>query len=145
MLEIVCLSSLSLLIATCTDTELNPAISNPIELNIVLNRVYLAQGKPYESDYSREAEIERERRDIWNHGNSDSERDRIYREPERRDGEECIEEARDRIYREPDEYDRRECIDEEDRIYREPERRDGEEDYTREDIDIDRIYRDPNR
>jgi len=127
MLEIICLGALVLATDICPDTGVNFTTPNAIELNITTTKAYFA-ARPYESDYSREAEKIRERQDTWNRRNSDSERNR-YREYDRYDGG-CVDEN-GRLQRNPD----RECIEEQDIIYRDYERGDRER--------RDRIHRSP--
>ncbi len=118
-----------------------PQILSVSEETTALERVYLAQGRPYESDYSREAQRERERRDIWNHGgDSDREEAEMYRE--RYDADNY------RIFREPNREGNRDDADdyrrevETDRIYRNSERRDRDR-YHRN-TESDRIFREPD-
>ena len=141
MLEI-CLSSLWWSINICSSIESKTEVLKTIEGNTVLESVYLAKGKPYESDYERDTQRERKQRDIWNHG-GDRDRRRYDEDDYRREAE------TERIYREPDgssdrdddgDYYRREV--ETDRIYRDRRRYD-EDDYRRE-VETERIYREPN-
>ena len=130
MLEIICFGALALTTNLCASPGVNLTASNAIELNTTATEVYLA-GRPYESDYTREAERIKERQDLRNYRNSDSRRYRIYRNVDLGDGG-CID-RNGRIHRNPDE----ECLERRgrDRIYRTPQRR-----YERR----DRIYREPN-
>lgn len=112
MLETICISSLLWSINICSGIESEKEVLKAIEVknvsNIVLNKlsekIYLAQGRPYESDYERDTQREREQRDIWNHG-EDSENDREedpdeYRHRDRNDREDYRREVEnDWIYR----------------------------------------------
>ncbi len=135
MLEIICAGSLAWSVNVCQGREffdfaLNEVkVSNVSIQDITLNREQLAKGKPYESEYRREADRDREQNEIIN---QDRDRDRIYRDADcyRRDSE-YGEGDRDRIYRDADCYRRNGEYDEEerDRIYRNPDqynRREGE-------------------
>lgn len=129
MLEIICFGALALTTELCASPGVNLTASNAIDFNTTAT-IHIA-GRPYESDYTREAEKIKERQDLRNHRNSDSRRYRNYRGVDLRNGG-CVDE-RGRIYRNPDEecFERRET----DRIYRTPERR-----YERR----DRIHREPH-
>ena len=150
MLEI-CLSSLWWSINICSSIESKTEVLKTIEGNTVLESVYLAKGKPYESDYERDTQQEREQRDIWNHG-GDRDRDEAdtYRDRDRYDEDDYRREVEtDRIDREPDGESHR--GDEADNYRREAEtdridrdrRRYDEDDYRRE-VETDRIDREPN-
>ena len=148
MLETICISSLIWSINICSGIESETEVLKAIEVNNasnivsdkVSNKVYLAQGRPYESDYERDAEREREQRDIWNHG-EDSQSDREedpdeYRHRDRYDEDDYRREVEnDRIYRDPDGRSDREDYD---------LNRDDREDYRRE-VENDRIYRQRDR
>ena len=116
MLEIICLGVLALSTDVCANMEANSVASRAIELNIAVPELYLA-GRPYESDYSREAERIKDRHNYQNHRRSSSRRYRIERDVYHPDGG-CVDE-RGRIYRTPD----RECTESRERIERSPARR----------------------
>ena len=152
MLEI-CVGSLIWSINVCSSLESELKVFKAVEGNIASDKVHLAQGRPYESDYEREAEQERERRDIWNHGGSD--RDAENRDRRHDDGDDYRREVeRGRIYREPDGQSNREAEnrdrrhDDGDDYRREVETDRNRDRYNREDrrreVD-DRIYRQPDR
>lgn len=133
MLEIICASSLSLLIQVCPNTKSidlalteKVGISNLIQENIVLDREYLAKGRAYKSDYRREVDRQRERHEIRNRDRDHRDRnyrdrvnrDRNYRDAERRRREdEDVEERRERYYR-PERYNRYYRPEEYNRYYR---------------------------
>ena len=143
MLEIFIGSSLwSLNIGS--DLKSEPAVLMVIEQSAGLDRVNIANGRPYESNYERDAERERKERDIWNHGGSDRERERD-RDRSRYDTDDYRREVEtERIYREPDGRESRE-----DNSYRRERERDRDrsrydtDDYRRE-SETERIYRRPN-
>ena len=148
MLEI-CLSSLFWSVNICSSIESEKEVLKAIEGNTALGSVYLAQGRPYESDYERDAERERKQRDIWNHGGDRESEADTYRDRNRYDADDYRREAETEIYREPDGHNRGD--DERDyyqrgtetyRIYRDRSRQD-EDNYRRE-VETDRIYREPN-
>ena len=123
MLEI-CLSSLiwSLNLNSCNALKIyNSTVSTPMKLS---------QARPYESDYSREAEQERQRRDVWQHGDESS-------DPETKDPDYY------RIHRGNDDY-HREVEYERDGLEREPDNEphsEDEADYYRRDTDDESRYR----
>ena len=141
MLEI-CIASAVWSMNICSSIEFKLLV---IDRKLTSDIVYLAQGRPYESDYERDTQRERERRDIWNHGgDSESEREADkYRD--RYDSEDYRREVKtDRIYRDPHRRSDRDDVDdyrrEAERIDRDLDR--DSEDYRRE-VETDRIYRDP--
>ncbi len=109
MLEIICAGSLAWSINVCQGKEsldlalIEVEISNVIKQDITWDREQLAKGKPYESDYRREADRDREQNEIQNDIRSrDRDRDRIHRDADyyRREGE-YGEGDRDRIIEMP--------------------------------------------
>ena len=144
MLEIICASSLSLLIQVCPNTKSidlalteKVGISNLIPENIALDGEYLAKGRAYESDYRREADRQRERYELRNrdrdHRNRDHRdrnyrdrvnRDRVnrnrnYRDADRRRREdEYVEQRRRERYYRPERYNRYYRPEEYNRYYR---------------------------
>lgn len=161
MLETICISSLLWSINICSGIESEKEVLKAIEVknvsNIVSDKIYLAQGRPYESDYERDTQREREQRDIWNHGESQSDREEDpdeYRHRDRNDREDYRREVEnERIYRDPDGRSDRDDDDndgddyrreaETERIYRDLDR-DDREDYRRE-VENDWIYRQRDR
>ncbi|MGV2830077.1 hypothetical protein [Myxosarcina sp. GI1(2024)] len=99
MLEIILIQT----IALSPNWEVNAKPTLPVQFvynldsNRFSDRLYLAKGKPYESDYSREVERERRRHQFNNLRYRDR---RYYRDDDhrRRRGEEYRQES-DRIYR----------------------------------------------
>ena len=143
MLEI-CIASAVWSMNICSSIEFKQVLV--IDRKLASDIVYLAQGRPYESDYERDTQRERERRDIWNHGgDSESEREADkYRYRDRYNSEDYRREVEtDRIYRDPHRRSERDDVDD---YRREAERIDHDryesEDYRRE-VETDRIYRDP--
>lgn len=154
MLETICISSLMLSINICSGIESEQSVLKTIESKIAPDKIYLTQGRPYESDYERDAERERERRDIWNHGESQSDREEDPDKYRHRYDEDNYrrEVENDRIYRDPDgRSDRDDDNDADDyrreaeseRIYRDLDRYESE-DYRRE-VENDWIYRQRDR
>lgn len=145
MLEIICAGSLAWSINVCQGREsfdfASPEkvkISNVIQQDITSNR-RIAKGKPYESEYRRDADRDRDRE--LNEIRQDRDRDRIYRDADcyRRESE-YDDEDRDRIYRDADCYRQEDEYDDDDqdRIYRDAEqRRRSEGEYIQPESSID--------
>ncbi len=143
MLEIICAGSLAWSINVCQGRESfdfasleKVKISTVIQQDITPNRERLAKGKPYESEYRRDADRDRELNEIRN-----QDRDRIYRDADcySREGE-YDDEDRDRVYRDADCYRQEGEYDNEDRdrIYRDAEqRRRSEGEYIQPESSID--------